>query len=266
MSAPVLELCGVRVRAGRRDLLDIGELRLAPGEWLGLMGPNGAGKTTLLRACLGGVRPVAGTVRVLGEAVSQLRGAELAGVRRRLGYLPQLLPARSELPLTAREVVAIGRTARAGWGRRLTREDWAAVEDWLIRLGLGALAGRPFHELSGGEQRKVMLARALAQEPELLLLDEPAANLDLGWREHLVAELDRLHRQTGLAAVLVCHEPEVLPPACRRVVWLQAGRVAAAGPPEGVLSTERMRQLYGAGLRVLHERGRHAVVPGGGDA
>jgi ABC-type Mn2+/Zn2+ transport system ATPase subunit len=266
MSTSVLELRGVRVRTGEREVLAVEEFQLAPGEWLGLMGPNGAGKSTLLRVCLGWVRSVAGTVRVLGEDLNDRRGAALAALRRRLGYLPQLLPARSELPLTVREVVAIGRTARAGLGRRMTRSDWAMVDNWLERLGLGALAGRAFHELSGGEQRKVMLARAMAQEPELLLLDEPAANLDLGWREQLVAELDRLHQQTGLAAVLVCHEPEVLPPACRRVVWLDAGRVAASGPPEMVLNAERLHRLYGRGLRVLHFQGRHAVVPEGYDA
>lgn len=266
MSTPVLELRGMHVRIRGREVLAVEEFQLAPGEWLGLMGPNGAGKTSLLQVCLGWLRPVAGTVRVLGEDLGGRRGAALAAVRRRLGYLPQLLPARSELPLTVREVVAIGRTARVGLGRRLSHADSAVVDHWLDRFGLGALAGRAFHELSGGEQRKVMLARVMAQEPELLLLDEPAANLDLGWREQLVAELDRLHRQTGLAAVLVCHEPEVLPLACRRVVWLEAGRVTASGPPEVVLNTKRVQRLYGPGLRVLHVEGRHAVVPGGSDA
>jgi iron complex transport system ATP-binding protein len=230
------------------------------------MGPNGAGKTTLLRMCLGWLRPVAGTVRVLGETVTDLRGAGLAALRGRLGYLPQFPPSPGEMPLTVREVAVIGRTARVGLGRRLSRADWAAVDDWLARLGLAGLADRAFHELSGGEQRKVLLARVMAQEPELLLLDEPAANLDLGWRGQLVAELDRLHRQTGLAAVLVCHEPEMLLPACRRVVWLEAGCVVASGAPETVLSTERLRRVYGSGMRVLHLQGRHAVVPGGKDA
>lgn len=266
MTPAVLELRGVRVRVGQHELLDVAEFRLASGELLGLMGPNGAGKTTLLRACLGEVRPSTGAIRVLGQEVAALRGAARAALRRRLGYVPQLLPPRSELPLTVREVVTMGRTARIGWGRRLGREDREVVDFWLDRLGLRALAGRRFHELSGGEQRKVMLARVVAQEPEVLLLDEPTANLDLGWREQLVATLERVHRQTGLAALLVCHEPEVLPPACRRVVWLEAGRVAAAGAPEAVLSAAPARRLYGAGLQVLHCQGRHAVVPGGGDA
>ncbi len=263
---PVLDLRGVRVEAGERVLLDLEAFQLGAGEVLGLMGPNGAGKTTLLRVCLGGERVAADRLRVLGVEVTRLRGAALAALRRRVGYLPQLLPGRSELPLTVREVVTIGRTARAGLGRRLTRADAAVVETWLGQLGLRALADRAFQELSGGEQRKVLLARVMAQEPEVLLLDEPTANLDLGWREELVATLERLHRLSGRAAVVVCHEPEVLPPACRRVVWLDAGRVVAAGPPEEVLGTAWARRLYGPGLRVVHERGRHAVVPGGGDA
>lgn len=265
-ASPVMDLRGVRVEGAGRLLLDLEAFQLGAGEVLGLMGPNGAGKTTLLRVCLGGVRGVTGRIRVLGEEVTRLRGAALAALRRQVGYLPQLLPGRCELPLTVREVVTLGRTARAGLGRRLTRADQAVVEAWLERLGLSVLAEHVFHELSGGEQRKVLLARVLAQEPEVLWLDEPTAHLDLGWREELVATLERMHRWTGLAVLVVCHEPDVLPPACRRVVWLESGRVAAAGPPETVLRTEPARRLYGPGLRVVHGGGRHAVVPGGDDA
>jgi iron complex transport system ATP-binding protein len=185
-------------------------------------------------------------------------------LRRCIGYVPQLIPARSELPLTVREVVAIGRTARAGLFGRLSRCDWQTVEHWMDRLGLTRLADCAFSELSGGEQRKTILARAMAQEPKLLLLDEPTAHLDLGWRERMVETVQNLYRATGLSVVLVCHELEVLPPDCRQVILLEAGRVSAAGAPEAVFTTERVSRLYGASLETVHRAGRHAVLPGGG--
>ncbi len=266
MKPPGIEIEGLRVRLRGRVVLDVPRFQVAAGRLAALMGPNGAGKTTLLRVCLGGERPARGRARVLGEPVTALRGGALARLRRRIGFVPQRLPARSELPLTVREVVAIGRTGRVGWGRRLSARDWAAVDEWIERLGLGGLAGRAFGELSGGEQRKAILARAMAQEPELLLLDEPTAHLDLGWRERLVATIQRLFTQTGVAILLVCHELEALPPACRQVALLEGGRLTATGTPEAVFTEARVRRLYGAGLRVAHQGGRHAVTPVGATA
>lgn len=226
-----------------------------------LMGPNGAGKTTFLQVCLGLVPGVQGRVDVLGEEITMLRGRARARLRQRIGFVPQLLPARSELPLTVREVVAIGRTGRVGLGRWLTSADWRAVDRWIDRLGLGELAAAAFSDLSGGEQRKVLIARAMAQEPALLLLDEPTANLDLGWRERLVETIQQLFEETGLSILLVCHELEVLPPACRQVVLLDRGRLVGVGSVETVFTKPRVQRLYGAGLHPVHLGGRHAVVP-----
>jgi ABC-type cobalamin/Fe3+-siderophores transport system ATPase subunit len=264
MIPAALEIHRLAVHAAGRCLLDVEQLRADSGSVVALMGPNGAGKTTLLRACLGLLTPTRGQVAVLGENVSSLRGAALAGLRSRIGYVPQLLPARSELPLTVREVVAIGRTARAGLFHRLSRDDWQTVDQWIERLGLSQIASRAFSRISGGEQRKTIIARAMSQEPELLLLDEPTVNLDLGWRERIVETIQTLHAQTRISVVLVCHELEVLPAACRKVILLEEGRVTATGEPETVFTTERVSHLYNAALRVLHQGGRHAVVPGGG--
>jgi ABC-type cobalamin/Fe3+-siderophores transport system ATPase subunit len=262
MTPEALKCDGVKVQAARRCLLDATHLSIDAGEITAIMGPNGAGKTTLLRACLGLVTPSSGSVAILGENVTGLRGAALAALRRRVGYVPQLLPARSELPLTVREVVAIGRTARAGLFHPLSSQDWQAVDLCLEKLGLAFLSNRAFSEISGGEQRKTIIARAMAQEPELLLLDEPTANLDLGWRERIVETIEALYARTRVSVALVCHELEVLPPSCRRVVLLEEGRVSATGAPEEVFTTERIHQLYGANLRALHQDGRHAVIPG----
>jgi iron complex transport system ATP-binding protein len=262
MTAPAVEIRRLTVHGGGRRLVDVEHAQVDRGNVVGLMGPNGAGKTTLLRACLGLVLPTGGDIVVLGESVPLLRPSALARLRRRIGFVPQLPSGRGEMPLTVREVVVIGRTAHRGLFHRLSSDDWNIADQWIDRLGLSPLADRAFGQISGGEQRKTIIARAMAQEPELLLFDEPTANLDLGWRERLVALIQSLHEQTGISMVLVCHELEVLPPCCRQVVLLEAGRVSAAGPPEAVFSTELVRRLYGANLRTVHQDGRHATLPG----
>ncbi len=263
MTEPAIELRDLAVRAGSRVVLAIERLAVGRGEFVGLLGPNGAGKTTLLRSCLGMQRHVRGEVRVLGQSVVRLGFRALARLRQRIGYVPQLLPARSEMPLTVREVVAIGRTGVAGLFRRLSRDDWRAVDEWIERLGLSALACRGYGEISGGEQRKTLIARAMVQRPDILLLDEPTANLDLGWRERIVELVGDLYRATTMTVLLVCHELEVLPPGCARVAVLREGRLMAEGPPEDVLTSELLRSMYGPGVAVLHRAGRWAVIPEG---
>lgn len=263
MTDHAVHLAGVSVRAGRKIILAVEELSVRPGELVGLLGPNGAGKSTLLRCLLGLQGHARGRTVVLGQEIGRLGWRQVAELRRRIGYVPQLLPARSEMPLTVGEVVAIGRTGMAGLLRPLRRRDWEIVEEWTERLGLAGLARRGFAEISGGEQRKTLIARAMVQQPELLLLDEPTANLDLGWRERIVEIIDGLYRSQNLTILLVCHELEVLPGCCGRVVLLDAGRAIADGPPDDMLSTGRIASLYGPGLDLLHNAGRWAVVPAG---
>jgi len=200
-------------------------------------------------------------VHVRGQAVYQLGSVSRARLRRRICYVPQILAGRSEMPLTVREVVAIGRTGIAGLLRPLRRNDWQMINQWIERLGLKPLADQRYGDISGGEQRKTLIARAMVQEPELLLLDEPTANLDLGWREQIVATLQHLHQQTHVTVVLVCHELEVIPQACRRLLLLIDGRISASGSPEDVLTSQRVASLYGPSLSVLNNNGRYAVIP-----
>lgn len=256
---------GLSVRPRGRTILELESFRLARGEVVAVLGPNGAGKSTLLRVCTGYIRPARGIVCVLGQRIDRLGALAVTRLRLRVGYVPQLPAVAGEMPLTVREVVAIGRTGVRGLLRPLTREDWKRVDAWMERLGLRHVADLPYGEASGGEQRKAILARAMVQEPQVLLLDEPAANLDLGAREQVVRAIQELHEQAAVPVVLVCHEVEVLPPACRRVVLLVGGRPVAEGSPEGVLTDERIRALYGEGLSVSHGGGRHAVVPAVGE-
>jgi len=262
VTLPAIDCEALAVRAGGQEILHLPRLTVSREEMVGLLGPNGAGKSTLLRCLLGMQGAVSGRVSVLGEDVESSSSGRLARLRRRIGFVPQMLPARNEMPLTVREVVAIGRTGIAGLLRPLRREDWRLVDTWIERLGLASLAKRGFSEISGGEQRKTLIARAMVQQPELLLLDEPTANLDLYWRERIVETIGDLYRSMELTVVLVCHELEVLPACCGRVVLLDAGRLLADGPPAEVLSTRRVASLYGPGLTVLRHAGRFVVAPG----
>jgi len=256
-----LDVSDLRITAGRRTLLAIDRLTVERAALVGVLGPNGAGKTTLLRASLG-LHPIrSGRIELLGVDITRCRSAERARLRCRVGYVPQALVGHGLLPLTLREVVAIGCTGRAGLGRPLSAADWRCVDAWLERFGLAPYRDDSYAHLSGGEQRRALLAAALVGDPELLLLDEPAAHLDLAAREQIVALLSELHAERSLTTVLVCHELEVLPAACRRVVLLADGRIIADGPPASVLSDERIAALYGPGLRAVHVGGRHAVVP-----
>ena len=263
MKSSVIEIRSLRVRRGGRDILRIERLDVAEGDVLAALGPNGAGKSSLIKCLLGFTRPNAGEVRVLGRTVWPSPGGSICPLRRRIGYVSQTLAAHSETPLTVREVVAIGRTGRAGLFGPLRRADRQVVDDWIERLGLARLADSAYSGLSGGEQRKTLIAKAMVQQPELLLLDEPTANLDLYWREQIVALLEQLYAETGLTIVVVCHELEAIPPCCRRLLALADGRLLADGRPEAVLGGRLIETLYGARLRLLTDDRRYAAVPVG---
>jgi ABC-type Mn2+/Zn2+ transport system ATPase subunit len=223
-----------------------------------LLGANGAGKTTLLR-CLLGLEPVRqGRLEVLGTRPGRA-GTRL---RRRIGYVPQLLPVQGRLPLTVREVVSIGRMGRAGLLARLGRDDWQIIDRWIQRLGLGEVARSRYSRISGGQQRRTLIARAMVQEPELLLLDEPTANLDLQARERIVQCIDSLAQTPDLSILLVCHELEVIPPSSVRLIVLEDGRLLADGPTDKVLTDQLVEQLYRADLSVARCGKRWAAVPG----
>ncbi len=262
-----IDIEGLRVRAGGREILNVDRLNVPAGQVAVLLGANGAGKSTLLKTALGFARPARGRVVTLGREVTAMGAWGKTRLRRRIGYVPQHLAGRSEMPLTLRDVVAIGRTGRRGLLRRLSREDRQWVDDWLARVGLGDRGDQPYGDLSGGEQRRGLLAKAMVQQPDMLALDEPTANLDLAGREAMLDTLGELLASVALSVVLVCHELEAIPPACGRVVMLEAGQVVADGPPGEVLTGEQTQHLYGRRLDVIRRGGRFAAVPtgGGGD-
>ena len=237
---------------GHAEILKGINLTIEQGSVLALIGPTGSGKTTLLRLVNLLERPSSGQIIFKGLKVSDRPEKDLTALRRSMAMVfqkPVMFRARVQ------ENVSFGLKMRGMDGREKVREALSAV-------GLAGYESRDAGTLSGGEMQRIALARALVLEPELLLLDEPTANLDLGWRERMVEAIGELHRSTQLTVVLVCHELEVLPSCCGRVVVLDAGRIVADGHPNEVLSTEAIASLYGPGLRVIRSAGRWAVVPG----
>jgi ABC-type cobalamin/Fe3+-siderophores transport system ATPase subunit len=242
-----LSLSGVRVRRSGRSILDIERLDIFSGGFVGVLGPNGAGKTTLLQVCTGLIRPGRGSVIVGGEDFSRLSAWHQSRLRKRIGYIPQATQYNADLPFTLREVVAMGRASVRPMLVPLNAEDRGIVDDWIGRVGLSDRRDQTFRSLSGGQQQKALIARAMAQEPDILLLDEPCANLDFIWRQRISEMIEELYRQTHVTVVMVSHETAVFPPACDRLLVLSQGRVVADGTPHDVLCAGMLQRTFEAG-------------------
>ncbi|RDV82064.1 metal ABC transporter ATP-binding protein [Ammonifex thiophilus] len=182
-----------------------------------------------------------GEVKVLGHRVEKRFPSWL---RRRVGYVPQIQNIDPRMPISAREVVMIGRYGKLGLLRRPGRRDWQVVDHMLELVGMTPLASRPIGHLSGGEQQRVAIARALAQEPEILLLDEPTTALDRRARESLVELIRQIHHAYRLTTLVVTHEIEVAKKLCDRVVLMREGLVWGEGPPEETLREEVLDRLF----------------------
>ncbi len=257
MTLPILELSDVTFRYAERTVVSDVSLAVRRGRFVGLLGPNGSGKSTLVRLAAGLLRPHAGLVRLAGRNVGALRRMDVA---RRIAVLPQGAP----LPeaFTGWEVVLMGRTPHLGWLATEGPADEAVAWRALELVDAEALAARRVGELSGGERQRLLLARALAQEPDVLLLDEPTVHLDL---THQLALLDRvgsLVRAADLAVLAVFHELNLAAEYCDELVVLAGGRIAAQGEPEATLTAELIRAVYRVDLPIVRhpQSGRPAIL------
>jgi iron complex transport system ATP-binding protein len=239
---PLLEASGVSVSRGGRGVLREVDLRLVGGEALALVGPNAAGKSTLVRALAGLLRLSHGAVRLEGR---DLAGWPRAAVARRVALVtPDDEGAGS---LTVGDRVALGRYPHRGPFRPLTRDDEDAVRNALEATGIESLAPRPLSTLSAGERQLAALARGLAQEPRVLLLDEPAAHLDIGHQLQLFHVLDEV-RARGVAVLAVVHDLQRAAMWAERLVLLAGGRVVAEGDPAAVLLGDAAAQAFGVAI------------------
>jgi iron complex transport system ATP-binding protein len=259
-AAPAVRVVGARVWLGGVEVLAGVDLTVAVGEWVTVIGPNGAGKSTLLRA-VGGLLPASGTVELSGTPTSRLRRRERARTVAMVVQSPVVPPGMAVL-----DYVLLGRTPYIRALGRESATDLAVTHDLLDRLDLARFAGRPLATLSGGERQRVFLARALAQGAGLLLLDEPTSALDIGHQQEVLELVDRLRREHGLTVLATMHDLSVAGGYADRLVLLDAGRVAAAGPPREVLTEELLARHYRARVRVLDDGHGPVVVPVRGSA
>jgi zinc transport system ATP-binding protein len=209
---------------GGPSVLGSVDLEIERGEFVTIAGPNGGGKTTLLRVALGLERPTRGEALLLGEPADRVHD------RYRIGYLAQRTRLGIEAPATVREVVAAGRVARRGLVRPFGRADREAIEAAIGRVGLGDQASTPIQRLSGGQQQRAYIAKALAGEPDLLVLDEPTAGVDVDAQEAFGAFLGELHVALGVTILYVSHEFGAVERFVRRVVLVRGG-IVFDGPP-----------------------------------
>ena len=243
----------VTVRLGGRTVLDDVSFKIKAGEFTGLIGANGAGKTTLFRVILGLQSLTSGSVRV-GDG---------RGSGRDLGYVPQKFLLDPDMPLRGRDLIALGLD-----GQRLgvplpSRSRRARVQEMVDAVDAGSFADGRVGRLSGGEQQRILIAHALISRPQLLLLDEPLANLDLRSAQEVVALLSRIATQQQIAVLISAHEMNPLLPVMDRLVYLAAGR-AASGTTEEVVRSDVLSELYGHHVDVLRVHGRVLVVAGAG--
>jgi zinc/manganese transport system ATP-binding protein len=252
----MLRLEDISVSLSGRPILNDVSFELQAGEFTGLIGSNGAGKTTLLRVILGLQKPGSGRVLLNDEPLSRRN--------RSIGYVPQKVILDPDMPLRARDLVALGYDGnRFGIPLRSARRT-EAVEEMLHAVDATGFADSRVGKLSGGEQQRVLIAHALIARPELLLLDEPLANLDLRSSQEIIALLDRISNEQRIAVLLSAHEMNPLLPVMDRVVYIVNGR-AASGTTEEVIRPEVLSRLYGHQVDVLNVRGRILVVAGPGE-
>ncbi|HEX5857177.1 MAG TPA: metal ABC transporter ATP-binding protein [Microbacterium sp.] len=250
--APALEITGAALRRGDRELWSGLDLRVEPGELIAVLGPSGAGKTTLLRAILGLDQLSAGSISVLGDTVR-------ASGNRRIGYVPQSRPLPRDTALRGRDLVTLGVDGHRFGLPFPRRGDAARVEALIDAVGARDFADRPVGLLSGGEQQRLRIGQALADEPGLLLCDEPLTSLDLANQQAVVGLIDRHRREHDAAVLLVTHDINPVLSKVDRILYLAHGAFTL-GTPDEVLNSTVLSELYGAPVFVLRAGGRLVVV------
>jgi iron complex transport system ATP-binding protein len=251
----VLHLWEVTVRRGSAVLLDAVSLQVLVDERWVILGPNGAGKSTLMSVAAAMLHPTSGRAHVLGE---RLGAVNVAALRPRIGLSTAALAARVPPLESVRDVVvSAGYGVLGRWREAYDEMDFARAEELMAAMGVSDLAERRFGVLSEGERKRVLAARALMTDPEMLLLDEPAAGLDLAGREDLLVRLSALALDPfAPATVLVTHHVEEIPPDFSHVLLLRGGRVVASGPIEETLTEETLSETFGMALALQARRGR----------
>ena len=225
-------------------------LEVKKGEFIGIIGPNGAGKTTMLTVINGLGKLVHGQAWVLG---TRLNGGNCTNLRKRIGYVAQMERIDPRLPINVRETVMVGCYGCLGLLHRPNRAHWEKVDEVLEMVGIAHLAQRPIGHLSGGEYQRAAIARALVQQPEIFLLDEPTASIDQKAQREILNLIQLIHREYGMTTLFVTHDLRMLPSICQRLILMKDGKIWQQGDPESMLREDVLGQLYGGPMPVSTE-------------
>jgi iron complex transport system ATP-binding protein len=229
-------------------------IELAESEMLGVVGPNGAGKSTLIRCIDRILKPQHGSILLDGRDIKEMHLMELA---KKMGYIPQ--SASQIFPATVFDTVLMGRRPHVGW--RSSEKDTEMVLEMLQMLNIEEFAMRDINELSGGQQQKVIIARALTQEPAVLLLDEPTSNLDIRHQLEVMDIIKNIVREKGISAIMAIHDLNLASRYAARIVMMNKGKIFSAGDPVSVLTPDNIKWVYGVEAEVHNNNGKPYIVP-----
>lgn len=258
MNEQIIELKGITVRRAKGLLLDGISLSVSQNEFVGIIGPNGAGKTTLLNV-IAGFEKFEGTLSLFGQRETWSRSHETC---LRVAYVPQLFQIDPAFPILALEAVMTGVIGRLGLLRSPGRPEREKAMGLMKMMRLAHLADRPLGQLSGGERQKVSLARAILQQPDILLMDEPTANLDVAVQKEVLNLINEIHKQETLTLLFVTHDFNMLPAGMRRAVLLNHGKTVFDGDINTALSGEILSRLFQYPLETFERNGRRFVSYG----
>jgi len=253
MSGPIAAKCievnHVTFKAEREVILDDVSFSVQAGDYVGIIGPNGGGKTTLLKIILGLIKPDTGQVKVFGQNIFELKEE-----RAHIGFVPQRAAQDvTDFPASVEEIVASGRTARLPFFKGLSKSDYEAIDSAFTKVGIDKLRKRRIGDLSGGERQKVFIARALAGEPQILILDEPTVGVDITSQEQFYDFLAKLNHESGLTVMFVSHDIDIVAREVHKLLALNKN-VIYFGEAKGALTSEYLEQIYGRKVKfAFHE-------------
>ncbi len=258
MTDHYLTLKQVSVRRHQSLLLSGIDLRVSKNEFVGVIGPNGAGKTTLLNV-IAGFEKFSGALSLFGEAQTWRRPRQ---TRLRVGYVPQLLQIDPGFPILARQAVMTGAVGRLGLFRKPGKQEYENTLRLMDMMRVAHLADRPLGQLSGGERQKVSLARAIVQKPDLLLLDEPTANLDIAVQKEVLKLIDEISEREALTILFVTHDFNMLPERMRRAVMLKGGLKVFDGKISAALTGNELSRVFEYPLETFERNGKRFICYG----
>ncbi len=255
-SEPVLQVSGVTLGYPGVIALSNVSFEVQKGEYVGIIGPNGSGKSTLLKGILGLLKVYSGTIRCNGYSQTQLKL-----FRKNMGYVPQKSKNDLQFPALVREVVLMGLYAQIGWFRHPQKIHRQMALESLRAVGMADFSERSIGDLSGGQQQRVLIARALVANPQILMLDEPTASVDLYAQSAILESLEKLNKERQITILMVSHDINEIVHSCHKILLLN-GQRSQFGTPREVLTKERLRTIYGSRIYVHDHQGHPHILVG----